>query len=176
MIIIGISGKKRSGKDTLYSFISAFLKNYKIGKIAFADALKEEVALATGVKTSFIEEEKETFRTILQWWGTDFRRKFNGDDYWIKKLLDKISRSDLDVVIITDVRFKNEADILKECGAFLVRINRTFTHNQTTIDLHPSEIDLDNYKFNLVIDNSGTLLDLKSSALEIAKIVLNKKH
>lgn len=135
--------------------------------------MKDEVALATGVKTSFIEEEKDNFRTILQWWGTDFRRKYNGDDYWIKKFLDKVTRSDADVIVVTDVRFPNEADTIRQVGGKLIRVNRI----QDKKDLHPSEIALDNYRFDWTIINDYSLDILKTFVKQILTHILeeNKK-
>lgn len=63
--------------------------------------------------------------------------------------------------VITDVRFPNEADAIKERGGIVVRINRFHSvvrdHN---IPEHPSETALDNYSFDYVIDNDGSIDDL----------------
>ena len=78
-MIIGISGKKRSGKDTVYQLIRkdiAYRGNVFIARAAFGDDIKEEVAKATGKSLAHIEENKERFRPILQWWGADFRRHY----------------------------------------------------------------------------------------------------
>src|SRR6185369_9164711 len=113
LTVIGISGKKQSGKDTLAKHI-ANLSTLPVTRLAFADALKEEVAKACGVAVQFVELNKEDFRPMLQWWGTDFRRKFNGDNYWVNKLLLKLNEYGNDkpeIVVIPDVRFQSEAAV-----------------------------------------------------------------
>jgi hypothetical protein len=71
--------------------------------------------------------------------------------------------------IITDVRFPNEANIIKEKGGILLRVNRV---SNNPISNHPSETSLDNYdKFDYTIENNGTLEEL----LEEVKSILQKE-
>ena len=88
MKIIGLSGKKRSGKDTVYQVAGDYLKKNKAkaGRVAFADPLKHEIAEITGFNLEFIEKNKEGLRPLLQTWGADFRRKYCGAEYWIDKM------------------------------------------------------------------------------------------
>ena len=94
-------------------------------RVAFADALKEEVANATGHSVEYIEEHKSQFRSLLQAWGV-MRRETGGDSYWI----DKVREPVLDIEnfggipIICDVRFQNEADWILAAGGILVRVVR----------------------------------------------------
>jgi len=61
------------------------------------------------------------YRKLLQWYGTDVRRKQN-KDYWVSKLLEDVLYSNNDglngkvipINIITDVRFENEYSVIKE--------------------------------------------------------------
>lgn len=168
MIIIGISGKKYSGKTTLAKVIAECKSDTVI--INFADALKEEVAKACDVTVEFIEANKKDFRTILQWWGTDFRRKFNKDNYWLARWIQKCKNltPEPKLVIAADVRFKNEADLVKQLGGYLVRVERI----TNVIDNHPSETELDDYKFDLVVTNNGTLEELRETV--VTKIIKRK--
>lgn len=162
MIILGIAGKKESGKTTLASLIKEAYSDAVI--VNFADALKEEVAKACGITVDFLETHKKDFRPLLQWWGTGFRRKFDGDYYWINRWWERIhSISPRPKLVITaDVRFKNEADQIRKLKEPVIRINRTM-HRE---DSHASEIELDDYQFDLVIQNDGTLDDLRRVVLE----------
>jgi hypothetical protein len=66
--------------------------------------------------------------------------------------------------IITDVRFKNEADIIKDKGGILIRVNRSTGYT----DYHPSEIALDDYQdWDYVIHNSGTFEELVNEVKDI---------
>jgi hypothetical protein len=69
--------------------------------------------------------------------------------------------------ILTDCRFPNEAQAVKERGGMIIRINRP---GITAVNAHPSETSLDDYDFDAVIDNDGTIEDLYNKV----KIVLNK--
>ena len=92
-----------------------------------------------------------TFRQLLQLWGTEYRRS-EDHNYWVKKTLDLAGN--YDKVVISDVRFENEADAIIEAGGEVIRINRSTNFNSD----HPSEISLDNYnRFYLTINNEDTL-------------------
>ena len=158
-MLIGISGKKKSGKDTAAKIISEQLDNSVI--LHFADALKLEIAQATGFSLRYIDEHKDNFRLILQGWGTDFRRKIYGEDYWIKKLHefiveeseDNISLSDdCFNLIIADVRFQNEFDYIKSHGGIMIHMIRSVDYS----DNHISETELDEVKHDYTIHNIGT--------------------
>lgn len=140
---------------------SLFPSEGDVVQIAFADALKDEVAAACGVTKTFIEQNKDKFRLILQGWGTDFRRGIYGDDYWIKQCLFKMTRQPdyVNMIILTDVRFPNEADVVHQAGGKLFRVTRCLPSNND--DIHPSEIALDNYKFDDVIENNGSMEQLR---------------
>lgn len=162
-IIVAISGKKRAGKDELAKLMSQKC-NGKTVRIAFADELKIEVAHICGVTVSFIENNKEFFRPILQWWGS-FKRKTINQNYWVDKALAKINSeidAGINVIFIPDLRFRNEAKTLKEVGSVLIRIARP----EQICDEHESETELDDYKgFDEIILNRGTLSDLEHEAV-----------
>lgn len=172
MILIGLAGKKGSGKNTVANIIKYLCPNMKCAQLAFADSLKEEVSCATGKPIRYIEENKGNFRLILQGWGTDFRRKLFGDDYWTNKLLVKISRLDESVglIIITDVRFINEYKLIHELGGKVWRVNRMAEQDQ-----HSSETELDNSIFDVEIDNTDSMSKLEYNVkfhLQRQKILL----
>lgn len=69
--------------------------------------------------------------------------------------------------IITDVRFPNEAQAIKDRGGILIRVNRPVSAiganklKHKSITQHPSETALDDYQdWNYIIDNNGTIEDL----------------
>jgi len=169
MTIIGISGKKQSGKDTVASYIRDKYPDRYI-RIAFADALKEEVAKACNTDLATIEKEKELYRPILQWWGTEFRRQQH-KAYWIARWLTKVKlESDNALIVCADVRFLNEANTIAWVGGYLWRVNRYIPRQSfEDIDEHSSETALDGYnKFDVLIKNDTNLTALK---LETEKIL-----
>lgn len=174
MILIGISGKKKSGKDTVADILATKL-GLSFEKFAFAGPLKQEVAKACGVTVAYIEEHKTHFRPILQWWGTEFRRRLHGENYWIEKWLKQLADTDVNVVFTTDVRFKNEADVIHDAGGFLVRVSRNHTADvMPDLDVHASETELDFYgHFDYQIRND---LSVKSLELCVDDLVLTLKR
>lgn len=157
MNLIGISGKKHSGKDEAYKAIVAAYPLLKVARIGFADALKAEIAVAFGTSVEYIEANKSKFRHILQAWGHG-RREITNKAYWIDKVARLLHESTADIVIIPDVRYLNEAELIHMLKGYLVRIERSCL---PVDDPHSSETSLDGYqRFDFVIQNNGTLTDL----------------
>lgn len=179
MKIIGLAGKKRSGKDTIADIILREKGGVKIG---FADTLYQEVAVLLiqadsnfgesaqfeiKKKIDFIKENKDSFRTLLQWWGTEYRRKFFDKDYWIKEFLHKVNAlpNKTEYLIIPDCRFENEYQCLRSLGAEVWMVHRNACD---VSDMHQSENDLTKkaYKFERIIYNDYTLAELKQTVLQ----------
>lgn len=144
--IIALSGKARSGKNSVY-FLSKILldedDNGQVQKAAFADALKAEA-----FDKGWSGKKDDVGRKLLQDLGTDRRKE--DPLYWVKQVRNKIAARTIfknpqpKVWFITDCRYLNEADYVKEQGWELWRIRRpAIEHTQT--DQHPSEVDLDDY-------------------------------
>lgn len=166
-MIIGISGKKRSGKDTVADMLQMFLP--KTIKYHFATPLKREVAAVMNVSVEYIDQHKDNFRKILQGYGTDYRRMLFGDDFWIKKMQTALgvisANGNVNNIVIPDVRFKNEYEFVKANHGLMIRVNSNRTDNA---DTHISETELDKFTFDYTIDNSGTLVELSEQVETIA--------
>lgn len=126
-MIIGISGVARSGKDTLANnFVNIFKSlGIKAKRYAFADELKREVRPFLKKKIGIDpftkdDEEKKIIRPFLVAYGTNIRRALN-KDCWIQTLKSYIKQDE--IAIISDVRYENEAEWVKENG-FLIHIAR----------------------------------------------------
>lgn len=152
--IIGLSGRKGAGKDHTCRILHqcGWEDACHVERIAFADALKDEVAEACGVDRQFIEEHKENFRLILQGWGLQFRRQLHGDRYWLDRADEALARAVSPIVCVTDVRFENEAGWVKSRGGIMVRVVNPGAENST--DLHSSETAMDAYQFDHHLHNS----------------------
>ncbi len=198
MILLGISGKKQSGKDTCAEMIEEALAGDRFAyvRLAFADALYEEVAeflikqktsilisegarpvLACSIPRSLVEAKvahikanKPDYRLLLQWWGTDYRRK-SDPDYWIKRWLAKFRElPDNSFVVVPDVRFLNEAECVEKMGGLLARVTR-----HASEDTHASEVELDDYKsFHYNVANTSTLEDLRLFMTSLTKQITIK--
>lgn len=62
--------------------------------------------------------------------------------------------------IITDMRFPNELEAVKQRNGIIIKVVRPTEKNKTTARLHPSETSLDNVKFDYEIINDGEVVDL----------------
>lgn len=133
MIIYGISGKKRVGKNSLsQGFINHFEKlGLRAKNYAFADELKKELdplfLLNAGV-SAFTEDpvEKELVRKVLISYGTGYWRQ-KDPDHWIKKLAAQLKRDEgeVDVAIVSDARFaQNEIPWIKSLGGKIIYLIR----------------------------------------------------
>jgi len=126
--IIGIGGNARSGKDTLGSYFVKILadQGIKAKTYSFANELKKSVddflIREIGI-SAFTEDEgeKKIIRPFLVFWGTDIMRKIN-DNVWVEKI--EPLMYDSHVNIITDLRFINELNWIKEHKGLSVLIKR----------------------------------------------------
>ena len=167
-MLIGICGKKQTGKNTVADYLKYHISNSRI--LTFADPVVDIAEVLTNEDFRINYENKKkmffpivnlTGRELLQKIGTEWGRSLNSN-IWIDLLFEKIDDLlSLDVnkhTIISDVRFKNEADEILKRGGILIKIER----NTGLIDSHVSENDLDDYdKPMYIIDNNGTLENLK---------------
>ena len=131
------------------------------------------------VKPENLQEDKtDLTRLMLQIYGTEiFRNRVDGD-YWVKKCVDSVNLSKSDFVMITDVRYPNEVEAFLDWAkdrsgmrrVVLVRVERPgyVRDENDPAHKHPSESALDEFPcWDYVVDNVGTLEDLRSSAQAI---------
>jgi hypothetical protein len=170
-MIIGLSGYARSGKDTAadrlvdlhmfkrYSFASPMKEAmYKLNPIVSSDALGN-FRYKDLVDSYGLDQAKDShpeIRRLLQVFGTEVGRDMFGSNFWVDLTLNSIKE---DKVVISDVRFKNEANAIKSIGGQVWRINR---HGIGPVTNHSSEIDLDDYEFDHIIDNDYSVADLNN--------------
>jgi len=121
---------------------------------------------------NWYENKNPITRILLQTYGTEIFRKRVDQNWWVKQLKNRVLQSNSDIILITDVRFPNEIecfkkDIPKDFTVTTIRINRNL-NREASFNEHESENALDNYnEFDYVIDNNGTLEDLKNKVKEL---------
>jgi len=101
-------------------------------------------------------------RTLLQWWGTEFRRELD-DNYWVKRLAERIELEKPQIALITDMRFPNEMAFVTEYGE-TVRVDRAGLPPST----HASETALDDVSpedWSIILTNDGTLSEFLEGAV-----------
>lgn len=133
------------------------------------------------VWASFVAENRDiqnqpgqsavSVRRILQWWGTEYRRA-EDHDYWTKAWEKKLLEYDLikTHVLVDDVRFINELNIIKKHGGTFIKIERPGFNGANN---HSSENSLDDYNdWNLVINNDGSLKKFKQQTEDLVMPLL----
>lgn len=182
-MLIGITGKARSGKDTFAELLANALFD-KSGQrfilMAYAHELKLRVQKDFDLSYEQLwGDEKEeldkryqnsdsywTPREILQAYGQFFRTiDYN---FWVKELFNVIEDKEYKNVIITDVRHPNEADPIRDRGGKIIRVSR-FTKNTIHGANHISETAMDDYRADIDIINNGGLDELKQTAQDTVK-------
>ena len=133
-----------------------------------------------------------TPRWVLQNWGTEVCRNGFHDDIWIASLENKL-RNSTDDVVISDCRFPNEIAAIKQSGGLVVRVvrgpepewydaavsrNRGPDGNATwslsgrkleQLGVHDSETAWVGTRFDVVLDNNGTLDDLYQQIMHLVQ-------
>lgn len=178
VVILGISGLKGSGKDTIADYL---VKNHNFVKVSFADALKDGCKAIFGfndrqlygdLKEVVDKNWKITPRQAMQFVGTDlFRNQIRSlipwvdDKFWIQCTLNKIKQIQKNTetrnknIVIADVRFENEVDAIRQINGSIVNVTRdNLTYNDTCE--HESEKYIDNLIYAHKIYNNNSLESL----------------
>lgn len=106
-----------------------------------------------------------TAREFIQYFGTDICRKIYSD-VWTDRAIKDILTEQSNFAIVSDARFKNEIEAVKNAGGKVIRL----TKNVSASDAHESELALDSYNdFDAVIDTEN--LNIEESCQELLKIL-----
>ena len=108
-------------------------------------------------------------RQILQWWGTDYRRA-QRETYWIDKARDRLLSGPDQDWVVTDVRFQNEADLVRELGG---RLGLVLRPGVEPVAGHVSEAFWETCSPDLQIRNDGTLEELTETVTAVAILAMD---
>lgn len=120
-MLIAFSGKMRSGKDAAANYIEDRMTRlgYTVTRMAFADTLKRIASYAQ--HKAGLPPFKD--RELLQFIGVHFRK--HNANVWVDALTtrvkDDLEAGESDVILVTDLRFENEYEALRDMGFVLVR-------------------------------------------------------
>lgn len=184
--IIGLTGLKRAGKDT----VAATLAKIGYKHVAFAHWLKQACASVFDLSEAQLhgsDADKETIdarwgvsaRTLLQAVGTELFRDAlprvlpqlacRGETLWCYRMrmwLNALPPSTF--VVISDLRFPDEAALVHELGGVVVRVVRPGGTGTGGTDTHASECGQAAIKADIHLLNDGTLADLEARTYAIA--------
>lgn len=181
---IAVCGFKGSGKDTVCRLIKSELDALGIKSriVAFADPIKDVVKTAFHLSS---DEEYDRFkrgtvtvdsfgtkvsgRHILRTIGMTMRSY----DYYqfVRRVNEIVERFPKEIIIISDVRFANEVLFCNDNGWPIIKV----VSNSAKSDGHVSEKEVEDDLCRNVIDNGGTLDELKRKVSEIVKELIEER-
>ena len=182
-MIIGLSGYARSGKDEVAKIL---VSEFNFERVAFADAIRDllyqtnpligvtRLQIMIDAVGWDIAKQHPDVRSYLQNLGVGARKLF-GENFWINQALNPhiyehpivgVNKN----IVVTDVRFTNEAEIINSLGGQVWRIRR---QGVEPVNQHVSEVALDDYKFDQILKNEGSLDELSNLVRKRVSLSLN---
>jgi hypothetical protein len=185
-LIVGLSGYARSGKNTAADAL--IQRGWR--QAGYADKLKEFLyqvnplipgyfgagnlrlrQLVDSTGWDYAKTKYPEVRSLLQRTGTEAGRRVLGDDVWVEALY--ADHHDAAGLVVTDVRFPNEAEAVAKRGGVMIRVERPGVG--PTKDkygrAHISETALDDWPFDHVLVNDGSVADLHAKLHGVAELV-----
>ena len=170
-IVLLFAGKAGAGKNTSADLVENVYSGsaIKTAQFSFAGAFKRMAK-----EMGWDGKKDEKGRRLLQQIGAAGRAY--DKDVWAKCCLKAIRESDCDIAMITDLRFPNEARIIKEAypDAELIKVfGRGYDLGDNGDD--PSEHGFDDVLetyWSYQLDNSGTLKDLDNNVFAMLKEII----
>lgn len=189
--LIGITGRARSGKDTVADYIEDTIScsvKYSLAspikRMVFslleADRLMDQQELMDN-KEEVIDWLGHSPRELLQVFGTEGARENLGNDFWLK-FLDRFCQNTREMeesfvnsdevypiyVLVPDVRFDNEAKHIKDKEGIIIKVVGDEERSSNVRD-HASEKGISIRYVDYVLENDGTLEDLKGKVKQLVK-------
>lgn len=195
--VIGLAGRARVGKNTVAKLI-ADVTDGPVEEAAFADLIKVSAARALGVRFhgddvgldavrrwadnlkldhsvrvvdgsgNLVHEV--TGRSFLQRYGTEAHRDLFGEDFWVEVV--KFERPDLALLVLTDVRYENEARAIHAVGGEVWEIQRPDL--PPSDDSHPSERPLPDDLVDLTLVNDADMEGLQIAVMLALRVFLRR--
>lgn len=179
-MIIGFVGKKGSGKSTACAMVAGDLPD--VARLNMKDALVNEIkesfpTLLAEIGNNLGMSTKELFetkpyppyiRSLLQNYGTEVRRR-DDTEYWINKWasLAEVMKASGFHIVVDDVRFLNEAEVVKRMGGIIVKLDR---EDLGDTDPHLSEMEMNQIKADYTISaKEGEHEKLRTELRELYK-------
>jgi hypothetical protein len=176
-MIIGLLGKKNSGKTTIANYLVC---DHNFVEYAFAEPLKKISSIFGFTDTQLYGTQKDkatnnddlniSAREFMQKFGTEICREILPSiipdmdlspfkNIWIKLMLNFVKKNSNKKICIQDIRFCNEADAVKSKQGILIKIIRK-NNTDDEFSTHKSEIEIDKITPDFIIENDGTIDDM----------------
>lgn len=176
-MIIGICGAARSGKS-----VSAAILQNKLGfqEHSFAAPIREFVWKLLDVDAATFEMIKDkphpmlsgkTPRYAMQTLGTEWGRNTISETLWIDVCINK-AKNHTGNVVISDVRFENEAVAIRNAGGIIIKIVRKDAPVIQT-SKHSSEAGISECLVDHIIENNSDIVTFENNVLRYINRLLN---
>jgi hypothetical protein len=166
-VLVGITGRKFSGKDTVGGYLHA---EYYAHLDSFAGPLKEGLAVMFSAPRGIFDDPilKElpdpgllgkTPRHLMQTLGTEWGRTHVQHDVWAELLSRRVASvlgNGRRYVAVTDVRYDDEAERIHALGGQVWQVNRDLPGTGCG-DGHSSEAGVSSHLIDHTLDNNGSL-------------------
>lgn len=176
-MIIGLSGYAGVGKDEVAKIL---VEDFGFSRVAFGDIIKtacyrmNPIVTLDGLRLAHlvdlegwdIAKSLPEVRRLLQVMGTEVGRDMIDPQIWVELTLHNASPEDN--IVVSDVRFRNEAEEIKWKQGEIWRVSRIDKENP--INLHRSETEMDSWDFDKYVSNNGTIHDLFHEVLECMRM------
>lgn len=165
--LVGFTGRMGSGKSSA----AMMLEGHGFNSVSFAGPIKSmaRALLQNGFgygdgDVDFHFDDKEfllpgvgcTMRHLLQTLGTEWGRNLIKQSLWLDSARLRLNRLDYADVVVDDVRFGNEAAMIREAGGLIIHLRRP---GGSSVQ-HVSEFPVSVHEGDVVIVNDGSLCDL----------------
>lgn len=126
-LLIGLTGKAGVGKDTVAEIM---LAHHGVQPYAFAGPIKGALSGMgfsraeydkDGAKDAIIPDLGVSYRHLAQTLGTEWGRHIH-PDFWLILAKRFVERWPNDHIVISDVRFENEAKWIRELGGHVIHV------------------------------------------------------
>jgi len=178
-IIIGIHGQIGSGKTTAVNE----LKKLDFHELAFANPLKDFICNLFMLNRHLMNNQdyKNTIdprwgkspRELMQLGGTEFVRKMIHPDFWVMRLEAELYKVKHDKIVISDVRFPNEAYLVREYGNLIHLKRPDNPYKKVGIQKHDSEQILEIAYNDFSVTNED-LEKFKKDIKYLGKLIINR--
>ncbi len=174
-IVIGLHGAKGSGKDYFYQVVKQMYPKKDIRKIAYADPIKHKVMFLFGLSSEYEYDQfkrttvtydvggktiEQDGRHIVREIGMMMRDYDPGQ--FVRYVESSIKASPNSIWCITDLRFHNELDSIRQLNGKVVKIKRAgFGY-----DGHITETEFEDSECDYVIYNDSNLLDMYEESVD----------
>ena len=147
------------------SIFSTDTKERKMDALAISRCVDIEFRTAVG-KLGVSPQAPRSPREIMRWWGTEYRRAQN-HRYWTNKAGDTLHeamRRGFRRIVITDVRFKNEADFVRYHNGKLWEIRRATAESVPAS--HQSEAEIAQIEPDIVVENNKSMTAFAAAVMQ----------